>query len=101
MCDFKPFAASVGCPDVIEIRDEDDRLVRRERCHECKLDKLDVSIARDPAIGRAFDIDFALSAGIKLTLDEIDVEEFRALKILRIERDKYQAEQIKKRTPTR
>jgi hypothetical protein len=54
-------------------------------------------VAQHPALGRTYDLDFALTAGIKLTLDDLDVEEFRALKCLRIERDKYQAEQIKNR----
>jgi hypothetical protein len=95
LCDFKPLALTVGCPDVIEIRDDKDNLVRRERCLECKLTKLDAAIAQHPALHRAFDLDFALTAGINITLREIDVEEFRAIKILRIERDKYQAEQTR------
>jgi hypothetical protein len=45
---------------------------------------------------RAFDIDFALSAGVNITLNEIDAEEFRALKIIRTERSKFEREQIEK-----
>ena len=85
-----------GCDDVREIRDEQDFLIRRERCATCPLDKLDRAVGAHPILHRAFDFDFALSAGIRLTLDEIDVEEFRALKILRLERSKYEQEQIKK-----
>jgi hypothetical protein len=96
LCDFRPRALTVGCPDVIEIRDEDSGdLIRRERCLECKLTNLDAAIAQHPALHRVFDLDFALTAGVSITLQDIDVEEFRALKILRHERDKYQAEQSK------
>lgn len=84
-----------GCDDHMEVRDERGLLVRRERCATCPLDKLDSAMTQNPVLHRAFDIDFALRAGIRLTLDEIDVEEFRALKILRTEQDKYQSEQIR------
>lgn len=77
------------------MRDEDGFLIRWERCQHCKLDKLDLAVSQHPALYRAYDLDFALTAGVNITLNEINVEEFRALKILRSERDKYQAEQIK------
>lgn len=64
---------------------------------DCPLDRLDDAVARNPVLQRAIDIDFAVSAGFRVTLDEVDVEEFRAVKILRSERDKYQAEEAKKR----
>jgi hypothetical protein len=85
-----------GCDDAIEVRDEEGFLLRRERCSHCDLDKLDSAIAQDPVLHRAFDFDFALSAGIRLTLEEIDVEEFRALKILRMERTNYERELTEK-----
>jgi hypothetical protein len=84
-----------GCDDTEEIRDSDGGLLRLERCADCPLDKFERATAQEPALQRAYNLDFALTAGIHLTLDEIDVEEFRALKILRIERDKYQREQNK------
>jgi hypothetical protein len=100
LCDLKPYGASAGCDDAEEIRDSNGLLLRRERCADCPLDKLDRAVAQDPALHRAYDLDFALTAGIRITLDEIDVEEFRALKVLRIERDKHQAEQLKQNRPS-
>lgn len=51
-------------------------------------------MGRSPVLARAFDLDFALNAGLRLGMHDLDVEEFRALKILRLARDKHQKEQI-------
>jgi len=59
------------------------------------LDVLDRAVSQVGPLHRAFELDFALQAGIHLTLDEIDVEEFSALRALRIARNKYQEEQSK------
>lgn len=85
-----------GCDQHIEVRDEQGFLVRRERCALCPLDKLDAAVAAVPDLPRAYDFDFALTAGVNITLDEINALEFRCLKVLRIERDKHQAEQVKR-----
>lgn len=85
----------------MEMRDEQGLLLRYASCDECPLDKFDAAIAREPVLSRSFDLEFALSSGIRLTLEEIDVEEFRALKILRQERNKYQEAQAKKERPSR
>lgn len=85
-----------ACDEASEIRDEDGRLIRRERCDACPLDRLDLAIAHDPVLHRAFDLDFALTAGVQIGLSQIDVEEWRSLKILRMERHRYEQEQIKK-----
>jgi hypothetical protein len=60
-----------------------------------------VAVSRNPVLQRAIDIDFANAAGFRLTLDEVDVEEFEAIKILRSERDKFQAEEMKRKTPSK
>lgn len=86
-----------GCDRHIEVRDEHGYLVRRDRCDTCPLDSLDRQVAQHPALGRAFDLEFALGSHVNIGLDQIYVDEFRALKCLKIERDKYQAEQIKNR----
>lgn len=85
-----------GCDDSIEIHGENGVLLRRERCDQCPLDLLDAAVGQNPVLRRAIDIDFANEAGFRLTLDEIDVEEFEAIKTLRAERNKHQAEQMKK-----
>ena len=82
-----------------EIRDNQGLLLRRDPCIDCPLFKFEQATAENPVLRRAYDLDFALTAGVQITLDEIDVEEFRALKILRIERDKHQAELMKQNRP--
>lgn len=77
------------------MRSESGHLIRRERCEECALDKLDAAVSANSILQRAIDIDFATSAGFRVTLDEIDVEEFNAIKVLRSERNKYESEQMK------
>lgn len=67
----------------------------------CPLDRLDAAIAHNPVLQRAIDIDFANAAGFRLTLDEVDVEEFEAIKVLRSERDKFQAEEMKSRSSSK
>jgi hypothetical protein len=49
-----------------------------------------------PRWRRTFDIDFALHAGFHLGLGDVDWDEFRCLKALRIERDRFQKEQTDK-----
>ena len=51
-------------------------------------------------LSRVLDIDFALRAGVTVTLSEINVEEFSALKVLHSERDRYEMEQTKQ-TPAK
>jgi hypothetical protein len=86
-----------ACDDSVEIYENDDpkhgRFLRRERCNHCELDVLDRMVAQVGALHRAFDIDFMLQAGIHLTADDLDIEEFFALKTLRTERNRYQEEQ--------
>jgi hypothetical protein len=57
---------------------------------------MDHAVSNHPALARVFDFDFALSCGFSVTLSDIDVEEWRCLKSLRIERDKFQKEQADK-----
>jgi hypothetical protein len=68
----------------------------RERCEKCPLNELDSAISVNPILTRALDLDFALDVGVQITLDDIDCEEWRALKTLREERNKYQEERIKR-----
>lgn len=69
--------------------------MRRDRCEVCPLDSLDRQVAQHAALSRTFDLDFALTSGVTITLDEIDVEEFRTYKVLKAERAKFEAEQMK------
>jgi hypothetical protein len=85
-----------ACDFAREVRDEDGNLLRRDCCADCPLDKLDHAVSNHPALGRVFDLDFALNAGFQIGLDDVDVEEFRCLKALRIERDRFQREQEEK-----
>lgn len=43
----------------------------------------------------ALDLDFALHARVHVTLDDLTTDEFRALKTVRIERDRYDSEKSK------
>jgi hypothetical protein len=85
-----------ACDLAREVRDEDGNLLRRDRCADCPLDKLDHAVSNHPALSRTFDIDFALHAGFHLGLGDVDWDEFRCLKALRIERDRFQKEQTDK-----
>lgn len=43
----------------------------------------------------ALDLNFALNAGVHVTLDDLTTDEFRALKIVRYERDCFDRENAK------
>lgn len=77
------------------IEDAEGRVLEVRHGPDCPLDKLDDAVARNPVLQRSIDIDFACAAGFRMTLDEVDIEEFNAIKALRSERDKFQAEQTK------
>ena len=81
------------------IEDDDGIVVDIVHGPDCALDKLEDAIARNSVLQRAIDIDFANAAGFRMTLDEVDVEEFAAIRLLRQERDKFQEEQSKRQSP--
>jgi hypothetical protein len=91
-----------ACDESTEVRSEpvpgapDGLLMRRERCESCPLNQIDAAVVQEPVQHRAFNLDFALQAGVRIGLEDISCDEWQALKILRTERDRYQAEQMKK-----
>jgi hypothetical protein len=90
-----------ACEGFVEYEDEYTGRTLYEHGPDCPLDKLNDAFARHPVLRRAIDLDFAASLKL-LSLDDIDVEEFEVMKILRSERDKYQTEQMPKpNTPSR
>lgn len=52
--------------------------------------------ANGELVSRAFQIEADGAWGFKLDLEEISAREYSALKIVKMERDRYQIEQIKK-----
>jgi hypothetical protein len=79
-----------GCDQHIEVRDEDGGLIRREPCDDCPLLKMDQAVNENSVLTRAFDLDFALTCGLHLTMSDLTVEEFRTLKAIRAEKNKVQ-----------
>jgi len=67
-------------------------------CDGCWLPKLDDAVQGEmgSVINRVVDLDFALEAGFTISLDHVSAEEFRVLRILKEERQKYQAHLEKK-----
>jgi hypothetical protein len=66
-------------------------------CAECPKELLDEYLRSTAGrlIANAIDLDFALQAGVTITLAEISYPEFLLLRYLAEERNKYQEEQIK------
>jgi len=86
------------CPDVL-MRD---LWVGKDaaRCEECPLSQLDDYMA-SPAgqlISQTIDLDFALQAGVSVSLSDITYPEFLLLRFLSEERNRYQEEAMKKAT---
>ena len=66
------------------------------RCGHCPLDTLDVAQSSEAGLllRRALDLRAALKLGIRVSLDEIRADEFRALVVLEEERDALDHEQL-------
>jgi len=66
------------------------------RCGHCPLDRLDAAQSSEVGIllRRALDLRAALKLGIRVGLDEIRADEFRALVVLEEERDALDHEQL-------
>ena len=74
------------CPDAPE----------GSRCEHCPLDRLDAAQASEPGqlLRRALDLRAALKLGVKLSLDEIAADEFRAMLIIEEEQAGFDEERL-------
>jgi len=63
-------------------------------CDECPASLLDDYLATPPGklIAQAIDLDFALQAGVTVSLSDISYPEFLLLRFLNEERNRFQAE---------
>jgi len=85
-----------ACPEAPEpARGFEGRIVCADRCRGCPLDALDAAMRSHAGqiLRRALDLDAALRCGIGVPYGEWGAEEFRALKVLRSERDRWEKEQ--------
>jgi len=66
------------------------------RCDHCPLDRLDAAQSSEAGLllRRALDLRAALKLGVRIGLDEIRADEFRALVVLEEERDALDREQM-------
>ena len=69
-----------------------------DRCDECPLTRLDeyLSSSGGQIIGQTIDLDFALQAGVTVTLAEIPYPVFLLLRLLHEERNRFQEESMKR-----
>lgn len=69
-------------------------------CDECPLALLDEYLTKPEGklIGQTIDLDFALQAGVTVSLNEISYPEFLLLRFLNEERHRYHAEKTEKAT---
>jgi hypothetical protein len=72
------------------------------RCPNCPVLKLEEALDSEAGwlLQRALDLDFALRAGLTLTLNDVAFDEFIAFRILSEERDRHAAE-LNRRCPPR
>jgi len=66
------------------------------RCDHCPLDRLDTAQSSEAGLllRRALDLGAALKLGVRIGLDEIRADEYRALILLEDERDALDREQL-------
>jgi hypothetical protein len=66
------------------------------RCDHCPLDRLDAAQSSEPGqlLRRALDLRAALKLGVKLALDEIATDEFRAMLIIEEEQARFDEERL-------
>lgn len=85
------------CPEVLNLDPEAGP--NALPCSGCPATELDEYLASPPGrlISQVIDLDFALQAGVTLTLKDFTYVDFLLLRILHEERQKYQTEQMKKK----
>jgi hypothetical protein len=84
------------CPDVLTL--DPHAHAESPRCEECPLAQLDDYLG-SPAgqlISQTIDLDFALQAGVNVSLQEITYPEFLLLRFLTEERNRFHEETMKK-----
>jgi hypothetical protein len=71
------------------------------RCGRCPLDKLDAAQSSEAGLllRRALDLRAALKIGIRIGLDEIQADEFRAMLTVEEERETLDRERFEDRRP--
>jgi len=71
------------------------------RCDHCPLDRLDAAQSSEMGLllRRALDLRAALKLGVRINLDEISADEFRAMVILEEEQEKLDRERLDARRP--
>ncbi len=71
------------------------------RCDHCPLDKLDAAQSSEAGLllRRALDLRAALKLGVRVSLDEIRADEFRALVVLEEEQEKCDRERLNASRP--
>ena len=59
------------------------------RCDHCPLDRLDGAANSEPGalLQRALELEYALKAGVTISLDEIAADEFWAMRVIQEERE--------------
>jgi len=59
------------------------------RCDHCPLDRLDAAANSEPGslLQRALELEYALKAGVTVSLDEIAADEFWAMRVIQEERE--------------
>ncbi|MGC8884859.1 MAG: hypothetical protein ACP5UT_18730, partial [Bryobacteraceae bacterium] len=71
------------------------------RCGHCPLDKLDAAQSSEAGLllRRALDLRAALKLGVRISLDEIRADEFRALVVLEEEQEKLDRQRLNANRP--
>jgi len=82
-------ASAALCPD------SEDGVRHGPECELTRLERLVAESAAGALLVRAQEIDWALQVGFTVTLGEITAEEFSALALWRLERDRWQEEQAR------
>jgi len=64
------------------------------RCDHCPLDRLDAAANSEPGLllQRALELEYALKAGVTVSLDEIAADEFWAIRVINKERERRERE---------
>ena len=59
------------------------------RCDHCPLDRLDAAANSEPGLllQRAVEMEYALKAGVTVSLEEIGADEFWAMRVIKEERE--------------
>lgn len=81
------------CSDPKICPHSEDGVAHGSECDVARIEELSAESAAGELLRRVDEIEFAIKAGFTMTLSDVTAEEFAALRMVQLERDRWQEKQ--------